>query len=172
MLENVIPGTPSMTRKMSGPDGIRGRTNAAKLTPEVAMKAGMAAGRIFTRGEHRHRVVIGKDTRLSGYMIESALVSGFTAVGMDVFQFGPLPTPAVAMLTRSLRADLGVMIAASHNLFEDNGIKFFGPDGQNLSDEVETEIEALMAAGLEQGLAPSAQIGRAKRIDDSQDQIG
>jgi len=132
------------------------------------MKAGMAAGRIFTRGEHRHRVVIGKDTRLSGYMIESALVSGFTAVGMDVFQFGPLPTPAVAMLTRSLRADLGVMITASHNPFEDNGIKFFGPDGQKLSDEVEAEIEALMAAGLEQGLAPSAQIGRAKRIDDSQ----
>jgi len=157
-----------MTRKYFGTDGIRGRTNTAKLTPEVALKAGMAAGRIFTRGDYRHRVVIGKDTRLSGYMIESALVSGFTAVGMDVFQFGPLPTPAVAMLTRSLRADLGVMITASHNLFEDNGIKFFGPDGQKLSDEVENEIEALMAAGLEQGLAPSAGIGRAKRIDDSQ----
>ncbi|HEY1877360.1 MAG TPA: phosphoglucosamine mutase, partial [Rhizomicrobium sp.] len=157
-----------MTRKYFGTDGIRGRTNTAKLTPEVALKAGMAAGRIFTRGEHRHRVVIGKDTRLSGYMIESALVSGFTAVGMDVFQFGPLPTPAVAMLTRSLRADLGVMITASHNPYEDNGIKFFGPDGLKLSDEVENEIEALMAAGLEQGLAPSAQIGRAKRIDDSQ----
>ncbi len=157
-----------MTRKFFGTDGIRGRTNTAKLTPEVAMKAGMAAGRIFTRGEHRHRVVIGKDTRLSGYMIESALVSGFTAVGMDVFQFGPLPTPAVAMLTRSLRADIGVMITASHNLFEDNGIKFFGPDGQKLSDEVEMEIERLMAAGLEQGLAPSAKIGRAKRVDDSQ----
>jgi phosphoglucosamine mutase len=157
-----------MTRKYFGTDGIRGRTNTAKLTPEVALKAGMAAGRIFTRGEHRHRVVIGKDTRLSGYMIESALVSGFTAVGMDVFQFGPLPTPAVAMLTRSLRADLGVMITASHNPYEDNGIKFFGPDGQKLSDEVEAEIEGLMAVGLEQGLAPSAQIGRAKRIDDSQ----
>ena len=157
-----------MTRKYFGTDGIRGRTNTAKLTPEVAMKAGMAAGRIFTRGEHRHRVVIGKDTRLSGYMIENALVSGFTAVGMDVFQFGPLPTPAVAMLTRSLRADLGVMITASHNPFEDNGIKFFGPDGQKLSDAVEMEIEALMAAGLEQGLASSARIGRAKRIDDSQ----
>ncbi len=157
-----------MTRKFFGTDGIRGRTNTAKLTPEVAMKAGMAAGRIFTRGEHRHRVVIGKDTRLSGYMIESALVSGFTAVGMDVFQFGPLPTPAVAMLTRSLRADIGVMITASHNLFEDNGIKFFGPDGQKLSDDVEMEIERLMAAGLEQGLAPSAKIGRAKRVDDSQ----
>ena len=157
-----------MTRKYFGTDGIRGRTNTPKLTPEVAMKAGMAAGRIFTRGEHRHRVVIGKDTRLSGYMIESALVSGFTAVGMDVFQFGPLPTPAVAMLTRSLRADLGVMITASHNPYEDNGIKFFGPDGQKLSDAVEEEIEALMAAGLEQGLASSARIGRAKRIDDSQ----
>jgi phosphoglucosamine mutase len=138
------------------------------LTPELAMKAGMAAGRIFTRGDHRHRVVIGKDTRLSGYMIESALVSGFTAVGMDVFQFGPLPTPAVAMLTRSLRADIGVMITASHNPYEDNGIKFFGPDGQKLSDDVEMEIEKLMAGGLEQGLVPSAKIGRAKRIDDSQ----
>ena len=113
-------------------------------------------------------MVIGKDTRLSGYMLESALVSGFTAVGMDVFQFGPLPTPAVAMLTRSLRADLGVMITASHNPYEDNGIKFFGPDGQKLSDEVELEIESLMDAGLAQGLAPSAHIGRAKRIDDSQ----
>ena len=157
-----------MTRKYFGTDGIRGRVNTAKLTPEVALKAGMAAGRIFTRGDHRHRVVIGKDTRLSGYMIESALVSGFTAVGMDVFQFGPLPTPAVAMLTRSLRADMGVMITASHNPFEDNGIKFFGPDGQKLSDEVEMEIEQLMAAGLEQGLAPSDKIGRAKRVDDSQ----
>ena len=157
-----------MTRKYFGTDGIRGRTNTAILTPEVAMKAGMAAGRIFTLGEHRHRVVIGKDTRLSGYMIESALVSGFTAVGMDVFQFGPLPTPAVAILTRSLRADIGVMITASHNLYEDNGIKFFGPDGQKLSDDVEMEIERLMAGGLEQGLAPSAKIGRAKRVDDSQ----
>ena len=121
------------------------------------MKAGMAAGRIFTRGEHRHRVVIGKDTRLSGYMIESALVSGFTAVGMDVFQFGPLPTPAVAMLTRSLRADLGVMITASHNPYQDNGIKFFGPDGQKLSDAVELEIERADGwRAWKQGLAPSA----------------
>jgi phosphoglucosamine mutase len=157
-----------MTRKYFGTDGIRGRVNTSKLTPEVALKAGMAAGKIFTRGEHRHRVVIGKDTRLSGYMLESALVSGFTSVGMDVFQFGPLPTPAVAFLTRSLRADIGVMITASHNKFEDNGIKFFGPDGQKLSDEVEMEIERLMAAGLETGLAPANQIGRAKRIDDSQ----
>ena len=141
-----------MTRKYFGTDGIRGRTNASVLTPEIAMKAGMAAGRIFTRGDHRHRVVIGKDTRLSGYMIESALVSGFTAVGMDVFQFGPLPTPAVAMLTRSLRADLGVMITASHNPYQDNGIKFFGPDGQKLSDAVELEIEA--ADGWRAGSGP------------------
>jgi phosphoglucosamine mutase len=155
-------------RTFFGTDGIRGRINSPSLTPEIAMKAGMAAGRIFTRGSHRHRVVIGKDTRLSGYMLESALVSGFTAVGMDVFQFGPLPTPAVAMLTRSLRADLGVMITASHNPFHDNGIKFFGPDGQKLSDAVEGQIEALMASGLEQGLASGAKIGRAKRIDDSQ----
>src|SRR6185312_167348 len=157
-----------MTRKYFGTDGIRGRTNASVLTPEIAMKAGMAAGRIFTRGAHRHRVVIGKDTRLSGYMIESALVSGFTAVGMDVFQFGPLPTPAVAMLTRSLRADLGVMITASHNPFGDNGIKFFGPDGQKLSDAVELEIETLMANGMNQGLAMGTGLGRAKRVDDSQ----
>src|SRR5580698_5211326 len=168
MLKGAALRTPSMTRKYFGTDGIRGRTNTAKLTPEVAMKAGMAAGRIFTRGEHRHRVVIGKDTRLSGYMIESALVAGFTSVGMDVFQFGPLPTPAVAMLTRSLRADIGVMISASHNQFHDNGIKLFGPDGEKLSDAHEMEIEALMASGLEEGLAGSATIGRAKRIDDSQ----
>src|SRR5580704_3747271 len=157
-----------MTRKYFGTDGIRGRTNASVLTPESAMRAGMAAGRIFTRGAHRHRVVIGKDTRLSGYMIENALVSGFTAVGMDVFQFGPLPTPAVAMLTRSLRADLGVMITASHNPYMDNGINFFGPDGQKLSDAVELEIEHLMDGGLEAGLATGGGIGRAKRIDDSQ----
>jgi phosphoglucosamine mutase len=157
-----------MTRKFFGTDGIRGRANSSALSPELAMKAGMAAGRIFTKGDHRHRVVIGKDTRLSGYMVESALVAGFTSVGMDVFQFGPLPTPAVAMLTRSLRADLGVMISASHNPFEDNGIKFFGPDGQKLSDEREHEIEALMANGLEEGLADPREIGRAKRIDDAQ----
>src|SRR5215475_997814 len=157
-----------MTRKYFGTDGIRGRTNASVLTPEIAMKAGMAAGRIVTRGANRHRVVIGKDTRLSGYMIESALVSGFTAVGMDVFQFGPLPTPAVAMLTRSLRADLGVMITASHNPYQDNGIKFFGPDGHKLSDEVELKIEKLMDNGLESGLATGGAIGRAKRLDDSQ----
>ncbi|HWA89340.1 MAG TPA: phosphoglucosamine mutase [Rhizomicrobium sp.] len=157
-----------MTRKLFGTDGVRGLANKFPMTPEIAMKVGMAAGRIFTRGEHRHRVVIGKDTRLSGYMIESALVAGFTAVGMDVFLFGPLPTPAVAMLTRSLRADLGVMISASHNAFHDNGIKLFGPDGEKLSDMREQEIEALMANGLEEGLATSMEIGRAKRIDDSQ----
>ncbi len=157
-----------MTRKLFGTDGIRGRANTYPVTPEIAMKVGMAAGRIFTRGDHRHRVVIGKDTRLSGYMIESALVAGFTSVGMDVFQFGPLPTPAVAMLTRSLRADLGVMISASHNQFEDNGIKLFGPDGQKLSDECEAKIEELMEKGLEDGLAKPRKLGRAKRVDDSQ----
>src|SRR6202012_548716 len=156
-----------MTRKYFGTDGIRGRTNASVLTPEIAMKAGMAAGRIFTRGQHRHRVVIGKDTRLSGYMIENALVSGFTAVGMDVFQFVPLPTPAVAMLTRSLRADIGVMISASHNPFEDNGIKLFGPDGYKLSDAEEEEIEGMMENGLSAHLVPSAGLGRARRLDDA-----
>ncbi len=157
-----------MTRKLFGTDGVRGLANSFPMTPEIAMKLGMAAGRIFTRGDHRHRVVIGKDTRLSGYMIEPALVAGFTAVGMDVFQFGPLPSPAVAMLTRSLRADLGVMISASHNAYHDNGIKLFGPDGNKLSDETEREIEKLMEEGLEEGLAAPDKIGRAKRVDDSQ----
>ena len=157
-----------MNRKLFGTDGIRGLANAVPMTPEIAMKVGMAAGRIFTRGEHRNRVVIGKDTRLSGYMVESALVAGFTSVGMDVFLFGPLPTPAVAMLTRSLRADLGVMISASHNPYTDNGIKLFGPDAQKLSDAREQQIETLMANGLEKGLAPAAKIGRAKRVDDAQ----
>ena len=157
-----------MTRKLFGTDGIRGLANSFPMTPEIALKTGMAAGRVFTCGEHRHRVVIGKDTRLSGYMIESALVSGFTSVGMDVFLFGPLPTPAVAMLTRSLRADLGVMISASHNLFQDNGIKLFGPDGQKLSDEREREIEVMMENGMQDGLAGPAKIGRARRVDDAQ----
>ncbi len=157
-----------MNRKLFGTDGVRGLANTFPMTPEIAMKVGMAAGRLFTRGEYRHRVVIGKDTRLSGYMIESALVAGFTSVGMDVFLFGPLPTPAVAMLTRSLRADLGVMISASHNPYTDNGIKLFGPDGQKLSDAREQAIETMMANGMEEGLAPSAKIGRAKRIDDAQ----
>jgi len=157
-----------MSRKYFGTDGIRGRANQEPMTAATALKVGMAAGRVFTRGDHRHRVVIGKDTRLSGYMIENALVAGFTSVGMDVFQFGPLPTPAVAMLTRSLRADLGVMISASHNSFGDNGIKLFGPDGFKLSDEVEFEIEHHMDNGLSDGLAAPARIGRAKRIDDAQ----
>jgi phosphoglucosamine mutase len=157
-----------MSRVLFGTDGIRGLANKFPMTPEIALKVGMAAGRIFTRGDHRHRVVIGKDTRLSGYMIESALTSGFTSVGMDVFLFGPLPTPAVAMLTRSLRADLGVMISASHNPFQDNGIKLFGPDGQKLSDEREAEIESLMANGLADGLAEPSRIGRARRIEDAQ----
>jgi phosphoglucosamine mutase len=157
-----------MNRKLFGTDGIRGLANTFPMTPEIAMKVGMAAGRLFTRGEYRHRVVIGKDTRLSGYMLEPALVAGFTAVGMDVFLFGPLPTPAVAMLTRSLRADLGVMISASHNPYVDNGIKLFGPDGYKLSDAREAQIESLMENGLESGLAPSPKIGRAKRIDDAQ----
>jgi phosphoglucosamine mutase len=157
-----------MSRKYFGTDGIRGKANTAPMTAETAMRVGMAAGRYFTRGDHRHRVVIGKDTRLSGYMIETALVSGFTSVGMDVLQFGPLPTPAVAMLTRSLRADLGVMISASHNGYEDNGIKLFGPDGYKLSDDVETAIEKMMDNGLADHLAAPADLGRAKRIDDAQ----
>ena len=144
-LQGENTGGLDMARKYFGTDGIRGRANAYPMTPEMALGVGMAAGKHLHQWlDHRHRVVIGKDTRLSGYMIESALVSGFTAVGMDVFLFGPLPTPAVAMLTRSLRADLGVMISASHNPYEDNGIKLFGPDGYKLSDETEAEIEALM----------------------------
>ena len=157
-----------MTRRFFGTDGIRGTANKFPMTAEIALKCGMAAGRVFRRGDHRHRVVIGKDTRLSGYMIENALVAGFTAVGMDVVLFGPLPTPAVAMMTRSLRADLGVMISASHNTFEDNGIKLFGPDGAKLSDETEAEIEVLMMNGFEKGLAAPCEIGRAKRLDDAQ----
>lgn len=157
-----------MTRKYFGTDGIRGVANKPPMDAETALRVGMAAGRVFTRGEHRHRVVIGKDTRLSGYMIEPALVAGFTSMGMDVFLFGPLPTPAVAMLTRSLRADLGVMVSASHNGFEDNGIKLFGPDGYKLSDEVELEIEHHMDNGLKDGLVEARGLGRAKRIDDAQ----
>jgi hypothetical protein len=153
-----------MARKYFGTDGIRGRANGA-ITPELALRVGQAAGLLFQRGDYRHRVVIGKDTRLSGYMIESALQAGFTSVGMDVLLLGPMPTPAVAMLTRSMRADLGVMISASHNAYEDNGIKLFGPDGFKLSDEVELEIEALMDADLALKLARSAQLGRAKRIE-------
>lgn len=157
-----------MSRKYFGTDGIRGTANQGAMTAETALRVGMAAGRVFRRGEHRHRVVIGKDTRLSGYMLEPALTAGFTSMGMDVFLFGPLPTPAVAMLTRSLRADLGVMISASHNSFEDNGIKLFGPDGFKLSDEVELEIEHHMDNGLADNLAGARDLGRAKRIDDAQ----
>src|SRR6202011_3312799 len=153
-----------MSRKYFGTDGIRGRANGL-ITPELALKVGQAAGLTFLRGEHRHRVVIGKDTRLSGYMIETALIAGFTSVGMDVLQLGPMPTPAVAMLARSMRADLGVMISASHNPYDDNGIKLFGPDGYKLSDEVEHQIETLMDQNLTKRLAKSADLGRAKRID-------
>ncbi|ACL59416.1 phosphoglucosamine mutase [Methylobacterium nodulans] len=151
-------------RKYFGTDGIRGRANGV-ITPELALKVGQAAGLLFQRGEYRHRVVIGKDTRLSGYMIETALVAGFTSVGMDVLLLGPMPTPAVAMLTRSMRADLGVMISASHNPYEDNGIKLFGPDGFKLSDEVEHEIERLIDSDLQKRLSASADLGRAKRIE-------
>src|SRR5450631_3059615 len=154
----------SMSRKYFGTDGIRGRANGV-ITPDLALRVGQAAGVVFRRGDHRHRVVIGKDTRLSGYMIEYALVAGFTSVGMDVLLLGPMPTPAVAMLTRSMRADLGVMISASHNLYDDNGIKLFGPDGYKLSDEVELEIERLVDCDLAKKLAKSAALGRAKRIE-------
>jgi len=153
-----------MSRKYFGTDGIRGRANGV-ITPELALKVGQAAGLIFQRGDYRHRVVIGKDTRLSGYMIETALIAGFTSMGMDVLQLGPMPTPAVAMLTRSMRADIGVMISASHNPFEDNGIKLFGPDGFKLSDDVEREIEALIDGELHRRLAGSRDLGRAKRIE-------
>ncbi len=157
-----------MARQYFGTDGIRGRANGV-ITPELALKVGQAAGLVFQRGDYRHRVVIGKDTRLSGYMIETALVAGFTSVGMDVLLFGPMPTPAVAMLTRSMRADLGLMISASHNPFDDNGIKLFGPDGYKLSDAVELEIESVMQENLTRRLAKSADLGRAKRIDGVQD---
>jgi len=157
-----------MARKYFGTDGIRGRANGI-ITPELALKVGMAAGLVFQNGDHRHRVLIGKDTRLSGYMIETALVAGFTSVGMDVLLTGPIPTPAVGMLARSMRADLGVMISASHNPFDDNGIKLFGPDGFKLSDEVELQIEKLLDADLSKQLAKSGDLGRAKRIDGVQD---
>ncbi len=154
-----------MARKFFGTDGIRGRTNAGVMTAEIAMRVGQAAGRHFMRGDHRHRVVIGKDTRLSGYMMESALVAGFTSVGMDVIMTGPLPTPAIAMLTREMRADMGVMISASHNKFEDNGIKLFGPDGFKLSDEDELAIEEAIMG--EQELVEAPKVGRARRIEDA-----
>ena len=158
------------TKSFFGTDGIRGLANKAPMTSEIALKVGMAAGKIYSNGGGRpHRVVIGKDTRLSGYMIESALLSGFTAVGMDVFLLGPMPTPAVAMLTKSLRADLGVMISASHNPYQDNGIKLFDPDGYKLSDEAEAAIEALIEADPNTLLVSADRIGRAKRIDSAQE---
>ncbi len=157
-----------MARRYFGTDGIRGRANRV-ITPELALKVGQAAGLIFRNGDHKHRVLIGKDTRLSGYMIETALVAGFTSVGMDVLLTGPIPTPAIGMLARSMRADLGVMISASHNPFDDNGIKLFGPDGYKLSDETESKIEELLDADLGKQLAKSDDLGRAKRIDGVQD---
>jgi phosphoglucosamine mutase len=158
-----------MTRRYFGTDGIRGTSNVSPMTPDVAMRVGLAVGKLFRRGQHKHRVVIGKDTRLSGYMLENALVAGFTAAGLDVFLLGPIPTPAVAMLTRSLRADIGVMISASHNPFEDNGIKLFGPDGYKLSDEIEGRLEELIDSDMKALLAPADQIGRAKRVDGVHD---
>ena len=156
-------------RQYFGTDGIRGEANKHPMSAEVALRVGLAAGKMFkTEGDRRHLVVIGKDTRLSGYMIEPALVAGFTSAGMDVRLFGPVPTPAVAMMTRSMRADLGVMISASHNVFSDNGIKLFGPDGYKLSDDVESRIEAFMDEGLNVGLAGARQLGRVVRVDDAQ----
>ncbi|HKF73636.1 MAG TPA: phosphoglucosamine mutase [Stellaceae bacterium] len=155
-----------MTRQLFGTDGIRGKANSEPMTPETALRVAMATGQVLHRGDHRHLAVIGKDTRLSGYMIEPALTAGFIARGMDVVLVGPLPTPAIAMLTRSLRADLGVVVSASHNPYEDNGIKLFGPDGYKLSDEIEAEIEALVASGAIDRVPPS-RLGRAKRLDDA-----
>ncbi len=157
----------SHARRLFGTDGIRGTANSDPMTAEMALRLGQAAGLLFTRGTHRHRVVIGKDTRLSGYMVEPALTAGFIGAGMDVTLVGPLPTPAIAMLTRSLRADLGVMISASHNPFEDNGIKLFGPDGFKLSDKTEAQIEVLMRSDLSQRLAAPAKLGRAARLEDA-----
>jgi phosphoglucosamine mutase len=162
-------GEKTMARRYFGTDGIRGQANTAPMTAEIAMRVGMAAGKLFTHGDHRHRVVIGKDTRLSGYMLEMAMLSGFTSVGMDVFLLGPMPTPAIAMLTRSLRADLGVMISASHNPYSDNGIKLFGPDGYKLSDDTELQIEELIDAPPTTLLAPPDRIGRATRVESAQE---
>ena len=158
-----------MARRYFGTDGIRGQANRHPMTSEIALKVGMAAGTAFQTGGHRHRVVIGKDTRLSGYMLEAALMSGFTSVGMDVFLLGPMPTPAVAMLTRSLRADLGVMISASHNRFDENGIKLFDPDGYKLSDETELQIEAMIDGPSSKLLVAPDRIGRATRVESAQE---
>ena len=158
-----------MSRRYFGTDGIRGLANQHPMTSEIALKVGMAAGKIFHTGAHKHRVVIGKDTRLSGYMLEAALMSGFTSVGMDVFLLGPMPTPAIAMLTKSLRADLGVMISASHNRFDDNGIKLFDPDGYKLSDDMERQIEDLIDSDSSSLLAAPDKIGRATRVESAQE---
>src|ERR1700720_2048374 len=155
-----------MARKLFGTDGIRGTANSEPMTPETALKVAMSVGESLHNGSHKHLVVIGKDTRLSGYMLEPALTAGFITMGMDVVLVGPLPTPAIAMLTRSLRADIGVVISASHNPFADNGIKLFGPDGYKLSDEFEARIEAGLQNGPAQPAAPS-ELGRAKRLDDA-----
>lgn len=157
-----------MSRKFFGTDGVRGQANAGAMSAEMVLKIGLATGNLYRRGGHRHRVVIGKDTRLSGYMIEQALTAGLLAAGMDVLLLGPVPTPAVAMLTRSMRSDLGVMISASHNPYQDNGIKIFGPDGYKLSDEQELEIERMLTQSEPIPVAPPELIGRAKRIDDAQ----
>jgi phosphoglucosamine mutase len=156
-----------MMAKLFGTDGIRGTANIEPMTAEVALKVGMASAVQFVRGEHRHQVVIGKDTRLSGYLLEPALTAGFISMGMDVVLVGPMPTPGVAMLTRSLRADLGVMISASHNPYEDNGIKLFGPDGFKLSDKTEAEIEARVDSDMSNHMAAPARLGRARRLDDA-----
>jgi phosphoglucosamine mutase len=155
-------------RKIFGTDGIRGTANQEPMTAETAMKVGMAVGKLFTNGDHRHTVVIGKDTRLSGYLIEPALTAGFISVGMDVMLLGPVPTPAVAALTHRMRADLGVMISASHNSFEDNGIKIFGPDGYKLSDDIEAKIEEFIQGDVSEALTDTTKLGRAKRLDDAQ----
>src|SRR5919106_42587 len=155
-------------RRYFGTDGIRGRANSWPMTAETALKVGMAAGSLYTRAGQRQRVVIGKDTRRSGYMIEQALTAGFLSVGMDVFLVGPVPTPAVGMLARSMRADLGVMISASHNPFQDNGIKFFGPDGFKLADEIEAEMEALLDSGKIDSIRPTAlDIGKTVKMEDA-----
>jgi phosphoglucosamine mutase len=154
-------------RKFFGTDGIRGEANSAPMDAATMLQVAMAAASLFRRGEHRHRVVIGKDTRLSGYLLEPALTAGFISMGMDVILLGPLPTPAVAMLTTSLRADLGVMISASHNPYEDNGIKLFGPDGYKLSDELEAQIEALLTDPTALKPAAPAALGRASRLNDA-----
>jgi phosphoglucosamine mutase len=165
MTLKTLPGAPR--RKLFGTDGIRGTANRAPMDAGTALRLGQAAGQFFNRGTHRHRVVIGKDTRLSGYMLEPALTAGFVSAGIDVVLVGPLPTPAIALLTRSLRADLGVMISASHNPHEDNGIKLFGPDGLKLSDEQESAIEVLMEGDLTSALVTPERLGRASRLEDA-----